>query len=432
MDPNPGTPKLVLEMKPSRTIDSTLSLTLPYSIDFTIHRADDNDKRPMVLSWIPFLEAFVDSQLILLHITEHGPEKVEVPPLPVVRVREQDRIEIHSHTPYLWELSPGDEARTRGSLTGNYQRLMEPGEKYELLWPGAEISMWDWGSKKEHFGQELRVKHLRDDPLPALFLLPGTTPISFTAKEEREPWPGRPQVNSDWDYQEANSKEADWRREQDRLRNPPPSPPPRQESERVSGAPILSMQIECPSEWAKNDTVILTIKVTYKGVSGDDKPKPITFRVQAFENGDGYREGIRMYRRQNDGWINCPGDDSIGWAIFEGDPIPVAVGDESGSYSDQFVSLRPGESWSTRHRVQYGPHESRHLPDDAQVGERFKYVVKGAVVDWWDWGMRSDHLNTVVKLPVWMAGVVEEPKDNGGRPKIIVPRSNEVEFTYVG
>jgi len=61
----------------------------------------------------------------------------------------------------------------------------------------------------------------------------------------------------------------------------------------------------------------------------------------------------------------------------------------------------------------------------------FRYVFKGVEIDWWDWGDSSDHEETIVKLPCFINGRVVDPKDNGGRPKLIVPASNSIEFTIV-
>jgi hypothetical protein len=66
-----------------------------------------------------------------------------------------------------------------------------------------------------------------------------------------------------------------------------------------------------------------------------------------------------------------------------------------------------------------------------KAGETFKYVVKGAVVDWWDWGIKAEHTATVVKLPCRVVGDIIEPADNNGWPKLVVPASDEVEFQYI-
>jgi hypothetical protein len=52
-------------------------------------------------------------------------------------------------------------------------------------------------------------------------------------------------------------------------------------------------------------------------------------------------------------------------------------------------------------------------------------------MDWWDWGSMDEHRETVVKLPCWVAGEVTEPKDNGGRPRLVVPASEWIEFTLI-
>jgi hypothetical protein len=65
------------------------------------------------------------------------------------------------------------------------------------------------------------------------------------------------------------------------------------------------------------------------------------------------------------------------------------------------------------------------------IGDVFRYTFKGVEVDWWDWGDSSDHEETVVTLPCFIAGRVVKPEDNGGRPKLIVPASNVLEFTII-
>lgn len=96
------------------------------------------------------------------------------------------------------------------------------------------------------------------------------------------------------------------------------------------------------------------------------------------------------------------------------------------SQDENFVSLRPGSYWSTSRRLQAGS-----LPTDMTVGDVFRYRYKGATVDWWDWGDSEEHAKTVVKLPCWIMGRVIDPPDSGGRPKLVVPASNDVEFTIV-
>ncbi|KAK6084703.1 hypothetical protein SCUP515_01199 [Seiridium cupressi] len=407
-DVSSETPRTFLDMKASRTTPE-LSVTLPYYIDFTIRRPAGGDDQPLVFRWGAYSDGFAQAQVVLLLITEHGRERVEIGPLEFAKP-DADAIQVNGWNQFLWELPSGGEIKMRDKLTANYQRRLEPGEKYELLWPGAEI---------------------RQSKLPKL-ILPTSTVVAFTAKQESEPWPDRPEAETEADFQRVNMKEDAWRREQDRQRNPPPSPSPIRPSERVAGAPSLNMEIECSSEWKPDDIIDLTIRVTYAGVAGQGDARPITFHTQPFVNGNGKREGIRLYRRRDGGWERSIPDDGFGtgFGIFDDPPVPVNIC-EDGQYSDQFASLQPGESWMTQRRVQSGTSWTS-LPSDVKAGEAFKYVVKGAVVDWWDWGTKADHRDTVVKLPCWIAGDVVEPADNNGRPKLMVPVSNEAEFCHVG
>jgi hypothetical protein len=99
-------------------------------------------------------------------------------------------------------------------------------------------------------------------------------------------------------------------------------------------------------------------------------------------------------------------------------PIQVGRGD------DHFVSLDTSQPWMFLHRLDRNVWSK---PGVASAGDVFRCRFKGTTVDWWDWGTREDHVNTVV----WVAGAVTDPKDNNGRPKIVVPASNWVEFTLV-
>jgi hypothetical protein len=196
------------------------------------------------------------------------------------------------------------------------------------------------------------------------------------------------------------------------------------------------MRISCAQQWTSSAAIDLTIEITYDGTTEDNASnvRPITFHIQPFITNNQLREGIRLYRLRLDGnWERSKCDDGFGtgFGIFDDPPIPVNIGDEADEYADCFVSLYPGESWTTQRRVQNGESWTS-LPDDVEVGDKFKYVIKGAVVDWWNWGAKEQHRDTVVQLPCWIAGDVVEPKDNDGRPKLVVPKSNEVEFEFVG
>lgn len=169
--------------------------------------------------------------------------------------------------------------------------------------------------------------------------------------------------------------------------------------------------------------------------------KPITFRTcDLWQSGSiglrSRREGYEFYRyhkldegSDEQAWQVCEIDDEeegCGIFDFDGPDIKVHIQEES-----DFISLRPGEFWTTAYQIQT-PTDTR-LPKDTKVGDRFRYRFLGATgVDWWDWGhVEDEHAETVVSLPSWRGRVVQ-PADNGGRPKLVVPASDHVEFRVVG
>lgn len=71
------------------------------------------------------------------------------------------------------------------------------------------------------------------------------------------------------------------------------------------------------------------------------------------------------------------------------------------------------------------------LPDDLKPGERLRYQFKGNTLDWWDWGTAVAHTQTFVTLPGSEVEPISDPKDNGGRPEVVIPASKVVEWTVV-
>jgi len=117
-------------------------------------------------------------------------------------------------------------------------------------------------------------------------------------------------------------------------------------------------------------------------------------------------------------------DGDVGFQLYDLPDMAVRVADH-----EDFTTLKPGQTWTTISTLQ-GQSWS-HLPDDTAVGDLFLYGFSGAVVDWWDWGDMREHADTVVMLPCWVAGRVTDPRDNGGRPKLVVTHSEPVEFRVV-
>jgi hypothetical protein len=123
-------------------------------------------------------------------------------------------------------------------------------------------------------------------------------------------------------------------------------------------------------------------------------------------------------------WEACDLDIStgIGATLFVDDPdVDINV-----SQHKDFTSISPGAAWTVTEGIQFDK-----LPADTQVGDVYRYQYRGGTVDWWDWGDQHEHADTVVSLPCWIKGKVTSPGDNDGRPRLVVPASNSVEFTIV-
>jgi hypothetical protein len=184
----------------------------------------------------------------------------------------------------------------------------------------------------------------------------------------------------------------------------------------------LSVVLECEKTVAQDGAAHIKISVVYEAAP---ESLPITFHSLPFVSWYGPREGYRLYRRRGDKWETVEDDEDDACFMIVDDP-DVAV---NVSQDEDFASLQPGQTWTTSRQL-----EGRGmgiLPDDVIAGDLFRYVFKGVKLDWWDWGGKTEHIQTIVKLPCFIKGEVVEPKDNGGRQKLVVPASNFVEFTIV-
>ncbi|KAM7197071.1 hypothetical protein V8F33_005730 [Rhypophila sp. PSN 637] len=446
-DVSPDSPQISLEITAPLP---DASLTVPFTTYWTLKRPSPDavdSAKSVIFKWNPSMDLCY-SRVVLLHLTDAGPERVHVPPLSYLLPKSGltsikcNGWNLDQFPPLQFPNCPTNPKETtrRCDLTANYHMRLAAGERYALLWPGQEIPLWDWGTLHDHVGKEVTTR--KDGPR---FILPASKSniLIFGVKEESEPWPDRPETKTEQEFAEANRGEESWRLELWRQRNPIPSPPPRKPSERLPGAPVLIMTISAPSEWHVDDIIELRTTVTYpEGLPENEKP--ITFHNLGFYHPlSGAQDSIVLYRLEHDDdgtekWICCDSDEDICMAgvDFDGDNIPVNIGDEKDHNAHRFTSLRPGESWVDTRRVHSGPLSTgwTTLPDDFKTGvDRFKYVFKGATVDWWDWGTKEDHMakETVVYLPSWLLSEVVQPKNNGGRPRILVAGSNELEFTVV-
>ena len=129
---------------------------------------------------------------------------------------------------------------------------------------------------------------------------------------------------------------------------------------------------------------------------------------------DTHNDGFRLYIKENGEWrgheVNAY--HAYAWST----PFPVNVGHNENGL---FQVLRPGESWECIREV-------TEFPKISAPGDEFRYAFKPAKLQWWDWGDFQDHTDTVVWIDV---DQLHSPRDNDGRPAIIIPGDNWVEFT---
>ncbi|GKZ96232.1 hypothetical protein AnigIFM59636_010475 [Aspergillus niger] len=280
-----------------------------------------------------------------------------------------------SGSPHLWYLGAEDKSVSWDIPLGErISRAIEKDEWiiYDLFWPGGEVYLWDWGSKDT---KKERLESAELKPKSTPIILPGGARCRFCLIEGSPP-------------------------------PPPPRPltPPILEldpSTLTPGVPIFSLEIEGPPTWRTQERWPLTWKLTYHGVSGDETPRPITFS----DTGE---------------WESWRGDGVCGYALFEDEDVPRAVGTSEG-----FMSLQPNETWSEKQELKI----MLDLPEDARDGEVMRHRFKGCKLTWWDWGMKEDHMDTIVMVVGF--GVITKPADNDGRPEVVVPASNMVEFTVI-
>ncbi|KAJ5876514.1 uncharacterized protein N7529_002098 [Penicillium soppii] len=331
--------------------------------------------------------------MLLLHAS-HGLRHIVVDPekLPTRNLIPR---KVTVSDPHFKELVPGSSISWRSPLPAVYLEDAGSAVSYSILWPGSKIHLWDWRTLAEHSGRTLALK---SPPV----VVPGPSCYTFETLN----------YESDPEYFEDP---------------PPPSPRAISPFSRVNGAPIFSVSISGPATLSMDDQTpsrpryTLTVTVSYDAEAGPPLcGRPLTFHSFVFKQPDDYHEGFRLYRRGNNAWTPYEWrTHQRGFIITEPHPLNVGRNDEN-----HFWTLKPGESWSFTREV-------NEFPKDAAPGDQYRYLFKGATLDWWDFGSFEDHKDTMVWVPGWLVAKVKDPKDNGGRPVIIVPASNAVEFTLI-
>ncbi|GKZ37083.1 hypothetical protein AbraIFM66950_008474 [Aspergillus brasiliensis] len=349
-------------------------------VTVTIARCKEQEPKPCYFHWSPSTD---EGFRVFRHVSLEVLEEVEVKSnCSLPRTKRSDPL-------HLWYLGAEDKAVSWDIPLGEeLSRAVEKSEwiTYQLFWPGGEVYLWDWGSK------DMNEMQMELKPRSTPMILPGGAQCSFSLIEGSMP-PPRPRAST----------------------------PPILDldpSTVTPGVPIFSLEIEAPSTWRVQDDWLVTWKLTYHGVLGDETPRPITFSVS-----DMKAWGLScVYRRSQDTgeWESWHSYCTAGYAVFEEENVPCTVGS-----STAFISLQPNETWKQVQELE----SMLSLPEDARDKEVLRYRFKGCKLTWWNWGTKEDHMDTPISVIGF--GVITNPPDNDGRPEVVIPASNTVECTVV-
>lgn len=226
---SPAAPQLSLEL--SLEVNEVYR-TRPFRLDWQIKKAanSSNPDLPFFLDMWLHRDALERGQLVLLHLTEAGPKKINVSPLSYIPPKRKPP----SLEPWeAWEFQGTDMLQRLLHLTPNYQMHLIPGEKYALLWPGLIISYWSWGSFAYHLISGKGVmNHDNDDGPKCILPASKSSIVTFRVTEEPMPWPGRLETKTDVEFEQANRHEYSWGDFLFRTGIYPPTPP-RKPSDRL-------------------------------------------------------------------------------------------------------------------------------------------------------------------------------------------------------
>jgi hypothetical protein len=122
----------------------------------TFQRTRDSREEPCIFSWSESNDGYGPSGFLLFRHTANGLRKIDI----------DDDTEAVSQTSSLvdgwnrslWEVAAEGRVRLMATLPTRYRKELVAGAKYELVWPGSEVAIWDWGTQRQHMGQELGTK----------------------------------------------------------------------------------------------------------------------------------------------------------------------------------------------------------------------------------------------------------------------------------
>jgi hypothetical protein len=147
----------------------------------TIQWINDSFEEPCIFSWSIRNNAVGPQGFLLFRHTANGLRKIEI----------EDNIPAAPQMPYtfdrlsspVWVLPLGGRTQFMEPLPERYRKELVVGSKYELVWPGGDIAVWNWGTIKQHFGQELGFKS------PNIYLPGAQATLAFSEIKERQDSP---------------------------------------------------------------------------------------------------------------------------------------------------------------------------------------------------------------------------------------------------
>ncbi|KAK4033377.1 hypothetical protein C8A01DRAFT_40164 [Parachaetomium inaequale] len=300
----PDTPHLSITLQ----APIELSLTLPYPIRFTIRRLArgyPTDSQPCIIRWNPTIDAFSPpSGLVLLrHSLRNGGGCLE--PIPVNHASgdptgggEDCLIPTGEDNQFWWELpAPGSEISVTATLPERYYRAINqaggsfgPWGVYMLLFPGAELGVWDWGAVREHAHSGQGVK---EGGAGMKLVVPGGARIHFTVvRFSDRRWPERDAYEAEHGFERANVAQREWRDREERKvmanRSRLGLSSPVELSDRMSGAPHFTVAVKGPVTVKSYEQIRVNLEFTYHGITGADgnlqtsTARPVAFHSWAF------------------------------------------------------------------------------------------------------------------------------------------------------
>lgn len=172
----PNTPHVNMDLVPAPfTKDSSCFVLVTFT------RAPDGHNEPCIFYWSPFYDAFGPSGFLLFQHTGNGLEQVILEGEPQSKSETPSVMDWYDGT--ISEISSDGKVQMMATLPKRYRKELVEGVKYELVWPGSEIHLWDWGTRAENIGRPLAPKS------PAICLPAKRVTLEVGQEPEREASP---------------------------------------------------------------------------------------------------------------------------------------------------------------------------------------------------------------------------------------------------